>query len=469
MAEEEVVRVAKGESPSTSPQSKPLDVAKKASVNGVTTSYELIPGVEVPTANGDDAALFFGDVLPCKYLKKRMLGRGAFGEAFVVERQSDKKILAAKVMDLSSMSQKDRKYAYTEIRCLASCSHFGVIGYVEDIVMDEKRMVIIMEYADGGDLHNYIKKGKSVLSERAAGLYFVQLMLAINHIHDRRMIHRDIKSANLFLTKGGLMKIGDFGFSQVYDQTVSNPVAHTFLGTPYYLAPEMWMQCRYGKKADIWACGIVLYELLTMKRPFQGSNMATLKEKVLSGTFEVPPNISREMAELLVSMLQQSPEKRPTSKAVLRTPLMQHYMQLLKTSAEKNPEIDDDTKVLIVKNVDDAEKSFSVTDEEVKAGARFETSVKKESGGQWKDRLLTLADGFLVMSLQKGREASSGGDRSKKLPLSAITSAVPVKASGVDLFLFAVNTTNSNIIIGCTTEAERDKWVQVLLAALELE
>jgi serine/threonine protein kinase len=430
--------------------------------------FELIPGVELPTANGEAALQFFGDVPPCKYLKKRILGRGAFGEAFIVERTSDNKILAAKVMDLSAMSSKDRKYAYTEIRCLAACNHFGVIKYVEDVVMDQKNMVIIMEFADGGDLHSLIKKGKAVLSERAAGLYFVQLMLAINHVHDLRMIHRDVKTANLFLTKGGLLKIGDFGFSQVYDQTVSNPVAHTFLGTPYYLAPEMWMQCRYGKKADIWACGIVLYELLTSKRPFQGANMPALKEKVLAGTFEIPPNVSREMAELLVSMLQQRPEKRPTAKQVLQTPLMQHYLQLLKENCSKNPEIEDEVKRLIATNISEAEKSLGVTEEEIKQAVRYEAPVKKESGGQWKDRMLTLADGFLVMSLLKGKEASSGGDRSKKLALSAITSVIPVKASAGDLFLFAVNTTSSNIIIGCTSQAERDKWIQVLMAALDM-
>ena len=222
-----------------------------------------------------------------KYIKQEVIGKGAFGEAYIVVRQSDNKLFVAKLMDLRSMSPKDKRYAQTEILCLANAEHFAIIQYVEHVVVDDDTVVIVMELADHGDLFNNLRGTCNSPSGKQVSI-FVQLLLALDHIHRRRMIHRDIKSANVFMTSKGLLKLGDFGFSQQYDSTVSNPIAATFLGTPYYLAPEMWRGNRYGKKADMWAAGIVLYEMLTTRRPFVAQNMPSLKEKVLQGRMSTP-------------------------------------------------------------------------------------------------------------------------------------------------------------------------------------
>lgn len=408
-----------------------------------------------------------------KYVKQEVIGKGAFGEAYIVVRQSDSKLFVAKLMDLRSMSPKDKRYAQTEILCLANAEHFAIIQYVEHVVVDDDTVVIVMELADHGDLFNNLRKGNLQLTEREAGLYFVQLLLALDHIHRRRMIHRDIKSANVFMTSKGLLKLGDFGFSQQYDSTVSNPIAATFLGTPYYLAPEMWRGNRYGKKADMWAAGIVLYEMLTTRRPFVAQNMPSLKEKVLQGTYEYPEHISREMREVVQSILVQDPSQRFSAQQVLRMPIMQHYLVLLQKHAVEHESIDEDTRKLIIRNIDEGQEAIrvAVADEEAQGfNIHHESTVFKESDGSWKERYLILGEGYLTMTLARGKEAAPGADRAKKIPLDAVMAAVPVGTTDEGgKWIFAVSTTTSSaILMGTNTQEERDTWVTKLLAALEM-
>ena len=152
----------------------------------------------------------------CKYEKVRVLGSGSFGEAWLVKRTSDGMLLVAKRMDLSQMSAKDQKYVEAEIQCLASCTHFAIVRYIEDFTEDNF-MLIIMEYADAGDLNMQIKQrageGCRYFEEYEVGYTFVQLAMAVDHVHRRRMLHRDIKGANVMLMTNGLIKLGDFGFS----------------------------------------------------------------------------------------------------------------------------------------------------------------------------------------------------------------------------------------------------------------
>jgi serine/threonine protein kinase len=417
---------------------------------------------------------FIGDTgSGAKYIRKFVAGKGAFGEASVVERAKDKKTFVAKTMNLAGMSSRDKGYAKTEILCLSIAKHFAVIQYVEHFVVDEDCIVIIMEYADHGDLYNNIKRHHLQLPERDAGIYFVQLLLALDCIHRRRMIHRDIKSANLFMTSMGLVKLGDFGFSQQYDNTVSGPIAATFLGTPYYLAPEMWRGNRYGKKADIWASGIVLFELLTTGRPYVAQNMQTLKEKVLSGTFSIPSTITGEMQDFVRLILDQDPVKRPSAQQLLRTPLMQHYMVLLeKYVTEKEgipPEIVQQVKSDIAESQSAIETA--IADEEAAGLVRHEGVVFKEGErGTWKTRYLALENNFLILSLAKGKEAVAGGDRSRKIPMEDVLSASPVDKNGIECgekFAFAISTRTSTAIIMVTqTKDERDMWVVKILQAL---
>lgn len=427
---------------------------------------ESAPATSAPS----DTVPFFAEAPPCKYVKKKLIGKGAYGEAWMVHRASDQKIFVAKVMDLKNTPEKRRRYAFTEIRCLANCKHPNVIQYIEDSGAEGDQIVIIMELADASDLGTQLRNGNVTFSEREAGILFLQLVLALHHIHSKRVIHRDIKSGNIFLTTCGLLKVGDFGFSQQYDHTVSDTVAGTFLGTPYYLSPEMWKSKRYGKKTDVWAAGIVLYEILAHRRPFQGSNLSDLKHNVLAGVIEPIKDVSREMNELVLAALTPEPEKRPTTTQLLAMPLMQHYLTMFHNIVLKDPKIQPDVKEDIMKSIAQAQEDIKTNNNfcDDAEDPRYESPVQKDTDGVWKDRILILQPPQLVMTLSHGKEAAPGTDRSKRIQLEQINSVASLSHMDKDgRHRFAVELVNGSVIVLSVPSAkERDVWVGKLHAAL---
>jgi serine/threonine protein kinase len=421
-----------------------------------------------------DSVPFLADAPPCRYQRVRPIGKGAYGEAFLVTRMEDGAHYVAKVLDLKAMSEKNRKYAFTEVRCVAACDHPNIVRFIEDHVVGEgEQMIIVMELADAGDLGTQIRNHRVRFSEREAGMLFVQVLLALQHIHSRRMIHRDIKSGNVLLSSTGLVKIGDFGFSQIYDQTVSESVAKTFLGTPYYLAPEMWRGAPYGKKADIWAAGIVLYEMLANRRPFVGQNIPELKQHVLAGRVEAIPGVSQDMHDLVNLVFRQDPAQRPSAVDLLATPLMQHYLTLFLSIVVRDAKIPQTLKDSIAAAVktaqDEVQAAFTIDPDS--ADPKYEGPVQKETDGVWKDRFLILTPSELIMTLTPGKEAAPGTERSKRMPISTVTNVVPnTRLDGSGRFVFSVQISNSsNIVLAVQTARERDVWLTKLLRAAGLD
>jgi NIMA (never in mitosis gene a)-related kinase len=128
-----------------------------------------------------------------------------------------------------------------------------------------------MEFADDGDLADLIGKRKAVgqiLEEDMVLRYLVQITQALFYIHTRGILHRDVKTANVFLNKSGILKLGDFGIARILEDkgeaTISARTARTPVGTPLYMSPELCLGERYGPKSDIWALGCVLYEVCHM-------------------------------------------------------------------------------------------------------------------------------------------------------------------------------------------------------------
>jgi serine/threonine protein kinase len=142
----------------------------------------------------------------------------------------------------------------------------------------------------------------------------------------------------VFLTMSGLIKLGDFGFSREYDQTVSGDVGKTVCGTPYYLAPELWNSARYGLKADMWSLGVVLYELMALRKPFSGNTMRQLVGNVLEGNIdELPTHYSVELRTLCTDLLSLDPEKRPSVPALFQRSVLR--VQGLETLAKNVPRL----------------------------------------------------------------------------------------------------------------------------------
>uniref|UniRef100_A0A2D4NTH2 non-specific serine/threonine protein kinase n=1 Tax=Micrurus surinamensis TaxID=129470 RepID=A0A2D4NTH2_MICSU len=159
-------------------------------------------------------------------------------------------------------------------------------------------------------------KKESFFSEDQIMDWFVQICLALKHVHDRKILHRDIKSQNIFLTKDGTIQLGDFGIARVLNSTVE--LARTCIGTPYYLSPEICENKPYNNKSDMWALGCVLYEMCTLKHAFEAGNMKNLVLKIISGSFPpVSTRYSHELRSLISQLFKRNPRERPSVNSIL--------------------------------------------------------------------------------------------------------------------------------------------------------
>ncbi|XP_075842415.1 serine/threonine-protein kinase Nek3 isoform X4 [Microtus pennsylvanicus] len=198
------------------------------------------------------------------YTVLSVIGQGSFGRALLVRQESSNQKFAMKEVRLPksfSDTQKSRKEAVL----LAKMKHPNIVAFQESFEA-EGHLYIVMEYCDGGDLMQKIKQQKGkLLPEDTILNWFVQICLGVNHIHKKRVLHRDIKSKNVFLTQNGKVKLGDFGSARL----LSSPMAFacTYVGTPYYVPPEIWENLPYNNKSDIWSLGCILYELCALKHP----------------------------------------------------------------------------------------------------------------------------------------------------------------------------------------------------------
>ncbi|NWH29464.1 NEK1 kinase, partial [Chloropsis hardwickii] len=251
-----------------------------------------------------------------KYIKVRKIGEGSFGKAILVKAKENGQQYVIKEINISKMSNKEREESRREVAVLANMKHPNIVLYRESFE-ENGCLYIVMDYCEGGDLFKKINAQKGILfSEDQILDWFVQICLALKHIHDRKILHRDIKSQNIFLTKDGTIQLGDFGIARVLNSTAE--LARTCIGTPYYLSPEICQNKPYNNKSDIWALGCVLYEMCTLKHAFEAGNMKNLVLKIISGPF--PPismHYSYDLRNLLSQLFKRNPRNRPSVNSIL--------------------------------------------------------------------------------------------------------------------------------------------------------
>ena len=179
----------------------------------------------------------------------------------------------------------------------------------------------------GGDLAKKVSAQRGTyFSESQIIDWFTQICLALKHVHDRKVLHRDLKCQNIFLTKTNIIKLGDFGIARVLSSTREN--ARTMVGTPYYLSPEIINGKAYSFKSDIWSLGVVLYELCALKPPFDASSLPFLAMKIVKGQYNPIPSVySKDLKNLVASLLQLDPNKRPTTNQILKMPIIQERIK----------------------------------------------------------------------------------------------------------------------------------------------
>ena len=201
---------------------------------------------------------------------KEKLGQGSFGVVYRVIRKKDRQVYVLKQIDFSRMGRQQRQEALREAQLMNKLENPHIVHFYDSFTARNK-LNIVMELCENKDLGMYLKRqmGKH-LRESQIWKFFIEMGLGMQYLHANRILHRDVKTINMFLAKEDKIKIGDLGVARELNQTAN--MAHTVVGTPYYLSPELCEEKPYNNKSDIWSLGCVLYELCTLKHPFEAMN-----------------------------------------------------------------------------------------------------------------------------------------------------------------------------------------------------
>ncbi len=268
-----------------------------------------------------------------------ILGKGAFSIVYKVKRIKNDKIYALKKVSLKSLKNKEMENALNEIRILASIKNRNIIGYKEAFI--EKKtgdLCIVMDFAGGGDLSQKIKECKKLKKRIPEALiikYFYQLTVALHELHIRKIIHRDLKTANVMIDQDDQsVKLGDMNVSKV----VKNIFAYTQTGTPYYASPEVWRDDPYNTKTDIWSLGCVLFELCMLRPPFIATDMDELFGKVQKREMQkFDVFYSKQLQSAILKLLTVNPHLRPSTEKILKNSIFKEIKKKEKSRDESDP------------------------------------------------------------------------------------------------------------------------------------
>ncbi|KAJ6243735.1 aurora a [Anaeramoeba flamelloides] len=256
-----------------------------------------------------------------KFVKQ--LGQGQFGKVYLVKDKKTNIRLAVKVLKTNTLKTSgSKKQLAREINVQSSLKHPNILkmfGYC----FNKDHVFLILEYAQGGELYKVLCKcGK--FSEKRAANYIANLSSAVHYFHSKNVIHRDIKPENILITKDGTLKIADFGFS-----VFTNPKnfrRYTFCGTLDYLPPEMVEGTSYDHSVDKWSMGVLLFEFLVGKPPFETKGRLQTYNRITNVNFSFPNHVSELAQDLIKKMLTKCPSKRIPFQDLLQHPWIQLYV-----------------------------------------------------------------------------------------------------------------------------------------------
>lgn len=282
-------------------------------------------------------------LLELGYEEIKVVGRGHFGRVQLVRHREDKQLYVCKTVDLTCRPRRERESARQEVELLRRLDHPNIVAYRDSFFVGEA-IVIAMQYCEGGDLSAYIRekaKRRTRFREAHVNSYLVQILLAMKYIHGERILHRDLKSSNLFLTdriEGGwkTIKLGDFGISRILEGSME--VAMSTVGTPHYMSPEVCENRPYTFKSDVWSLGCVIYEVCTLKHAFTAANLLGLVSKIVREKFEpIPAMYSVSLSNLIQRMLTKNEAARPSIRSLLDDPHVQNCLNAGVTSSCSTP------------------------------------------------------------------------------------------------------------------------------------
>ena len=310
-----------------------------------------------------------------KIIKK--IGEGSFGVVYLAQYLKTSSLCVIKKIDFGGLTKEEIKESYNEVNILKKLDHPNIIKFIE-VKPSKKNIEIITEYADKGDLYNQllIQKEKNIhFTEETIQDWLIQTCQALKYIHSKHIIHRDIKPHNIFLTKKGSIKLGDFGISKRLNNTLEK--AKTFVGTAFYLPPEVINGKKYSYSADIWSLGVTFYQLMTFKPPFNGDSLPGLLKKIINEEkYEKISKkyYSKDLIHLIYKMMDFRPSHRPKPNDILN---MDFIQKRIKKYLEENKYDDILTKTIIKKYQDNHNKKLEEIKEE-KEEQKEEKEIKEE-------------------------------------------------------------------------------------------
>merc|ERR1719281_1251539 len=299
-------------------ESRPAAANDHRSYRDLRKLLDNVPDLDTPlarTAGTTDSEYSIG----------KQIGHGAYATVRLAVLKKTSQKVAAKIYDKSKLAEPQRrKSVWREIRIMERLSHPNIVQYV-DAIDTSKYLYIMMEYLGGGSLHHYLKRRTSRrLDEVRARRIFYQSCQGLKYLHDRCVIHRDIKLENLLLDENGIVKIIDFGFATIVPR---GKKIRVFCGTPSYMAPEIVTRKEHpGPNTDVWAIGVVLYATLCGTFPFKAQNDRELYTRIAKGVFSFPDNqVGKDVQSLVYRMLTTDFSRRPLIGDVLQDDWVKKY------------------------------------------------------------------------------------------------------------------------------------------------
>lgn len=257
----------------------------------------------------------------------KSIGSGNFGQVYLVRHKFEGRNYVVKKIKTRDMPESEREKTEQEVRLLQKLRHTNIVAYKDSYIDREQFLCIVMVNCEGGDMYSKIKSAKGKKFTEAQILeWFAQILLALLYLHERRILHRDLKTQNIFL-KNSKIRLGDFGIAKVLDGT--RDFANTCIGTPYYMSPELFKNKPYSYKSDVWGLGCVIYEMCNLRHAFDAQSLNGLAMKIMRGAYPpTTPFYSKALRDLISKMLLVNPAQRPSLQDILNMPFIRRHVVL---------------------------------------------------------------------------------------------------------------------------------------------
>ncbi|UMM37249.1 hypothetical protein L5515_009070 [Caenorhabditis briggsae] len=254
------------------------------------------------------------DVHVGKYKLLKTIGKGNFAKVKLAKHVITGHEVAIKIIDKTALNPSSLQKLFREVKIMKQLDHPNIVKLYQ-VMETEQTLYLVLEYASGGEVFDYlVAHGR--MKEKEARAKFRQIVSAVQYLHSKNIIHRDLKAENLLLDQDMNIKIADFGFSNTF--SLGNKL-DTFCGSPPYAAPELFSGKKYdGPEVDVWSLGVILYTLVSGSLPFDGQNLKELRERVLRGKYRIPFYMSTDCENLLKKFLVINPQRRSSLDNIMK-------------------------------------------------------------------------------------------------------------------------------------------------------